>query len=272
MSGPEAKPSSNWDDLKVRVISAIAMLAVGLGAVIAGGIWFQILVVFAAGVMIWELWSMIAPDRPKPAMLLGIAISTILMALLGASAPNGLLTTAILFLGVPSVGFLIAGQHQALFALFSLATAIACYTVVVFRLEFGFLWILWVMLVVIASDTFGYLAGRTFGGPKFWPKISPKKTWSGTIAGWIGAAAVGLIFAMTTEATFVLIPISMLVALAGQMGDIAESALKRKVGIKDSSDLIPGHGGLLDRFDAMLGSTLFLAVIVYLLQVPGVTF
>jgi phosphatidate cytidylyltransferase len=108
----------------------------------------------------------------------------------------------------------------------------------------------------VVSDVAGYFAGKALGGPKFWPGISPKKTWSGTAAGWAGAACVGAAFARPLEAGAVLIPVSVLVAFAGQMGDIAESAVKRMQGVKDSSALIPGHGGVLDRFDAMLGAAL----------------
>ncbi|MCB1346467.1 MAG: phosphatidate cytidylyltransferase, partial [Rhodobacteraceae bacterium] len=81
---------------------------------------------------------------------------------------------------------------------------------------------------------------------------SPKKTWSGTVAGWLLAALVGWGFAAALNLGWVLVPLSALLAFAGQMGDIAESAIKRRTGVKDSSALIPGHGGVLDRFDAMI--------------------
>ena len=177
------------------------------------------------------------------------AFGPILQTLDGIYLVSVLLTPCVL-------GAVYIDQRKALFFVFSAAIFLATYAMIYFRNIYGADWILWIILVIIASDTLGYLAGRAFGGPKFWPKVSPKKTWSGTIAGWIGAAVVGAIFAYYTNSGVALIVISALVAFAGQMGDIAESALKRKVGIKDSSDLIPGHGGLLDRFDAMLGATL----------------
>jgi phosphatidate cytidylyltransferase len=114
--------------------------------------------------------------------------------------------------------------------------------------------ILWLVAVVVASDVLGYFAGRMLGGPKFWPSVSPKKTWSGTVAGWIGAALVGAGFVILSGASWVLMPVSALVAFAGQMGDIAESWVKRRAGVKDASQLIPGHGGVLDRFDALIGA------------------
>ncbi|MBK5927578.1 hypothetical protein CCR87_09615 [Rhodobaculum claviforme] len=120
----------------------------------------------------------------------------------------------------------------------------------------GFVWMGWLIAVVIASDVAGYFIGRVVGGPKFWPSVSPKKTWSGTVAGWIAAAGVGAAFAGPLGAGGALVALSVVVAAAGQGGDIAESALKRRAGVKDSSQLIPGHGGLADRFDAMLAAAL----------------
>ena len=147
---------------------------------------------------------------------------------------------------------------------------IGCYAVAMLRAESGLGWIVWLVLVVVVSDVAGYFAGRILGGPKFWPKVSPKKTWSGTIAGWAGAAVVGAVMAVPLGAGAGLIVISVLVSFAGQMGDIAESAVKRHVGVKDSSDLIPGHGGVLDRFDAMLGAGVLVFVLVQLGLMPGV--
>ncbi len=135
--------------------------------------------------------------------------------------------------------------------------------------EFNPALILALAAIVVISDTLGYFAGRMIGGPKFWPRISPKKTWSGTIAGWLGAALFGafVVAPMVATATdgsqplrFALIAVAL--AFAGQMGDIAESAIKRRAGVKDASALIPGHGGFLDRLDAMIAAAA--AAMVYL--------
>lgn len=128
--------------------------------------------------------------------------------------------------------------------------------------------VLWLILVVVASDTSGYFAGRILGGPKFWPRVSPKKTWSGTAAGWLGAAAVGAAFWAMGLAGAELILVSPLVAFAGQMGDIVESWAKRRAGVKDASNLIPGHGGVMDRFDALIGATLAVMVLRFAHLLP----
>ena len=137
------------------------------------------------------------------------------------------------------------------------------------RDSLGVVWLLWLVFVVIASDVAGYFAGKSLGGPKFWPAISPKKTWSGTIAGWVAAAIIGGVFSIFLGDFISLVAASVVLAFAAQMGDIAESAIKRSCDIKDSSGLIPGHGGFLDRFDGLIGAAAALFVVSVILGWPG---
>jgi phosphatidate cytidylyltransferase len=127
----------------------------------------------------------------------------------------------------------------------------------------------WLVAVVVATDVAGYFAGKALGGPKFWPRVSPKKTWSGTAAGWLAAAAVGAVFAAEAGIGLGVVVLSVLVSMASQAGDVAESALKRKMGVKDSSGLIPGHGGLFDRFDGMLGAAAMVLLVLSIWGLPG---
>ena len=124
--------------------------------------------------------------------------------------------------------------------------------------EFGLLAILLLFAVVWATDIFGYFAGRAFGGPKLCPAISPKKTWSGAIAGTFGAAilavAVAWVFGRFQYGTIA--GIALLLSVAAQLGDLLESWIKRKFGAKDASQLIPGHGGVMDRLDGFWAATL----------------
>jgi phosphatidate cytidylyltransferase len=161
-------------------------------------------------------------------------------------------------------------RHRVSYVLFSSAILVAGFGLVHLRDDFGFVWMVWLALIVIASDILGYFAGRLIGGPKFWPKVSPKKTWSGTIAGWVGAAVVGVFYAWKGLAGGEIVGISVALAIAGQFGDIAESALKRRMGVKDSSSILPGHGGMFDRFDAMLGAALFLLLVEQIIDFPPV--
>ena len=262
--------AGNWDDLKVRLISGAWMAAVGIAAIILGGVWFQMIAVFVTAVMVWECWIMIRGASPTSGMLLAAAVASILSAQVFGGAQN--YEFLILFLLVPCVGAAVLQRERITFFIFALALQIAGYGLVHFRIDYGMTWLLWLVSIVVVTDIAGYFAGKSFGGPKFWPAISPKKTWSGTIGGWIGAAIVGIIFTMFTSAGWTIILLSVVISFAGQMGDIAESALKRRQGVKDSSTLIPGHGGLFDRFDALLGASLFMLLVATLFNVPGVAF
>ncbi|MGJ8610519.1 MAG: phosphatidate cytidylyltransferase [Octadecabacter sp.] len=263
--------AGNWEDLKPRVLSGAAMAVVGVLAIIVGGVWFQMLAVFVTAVMVWECWTMIRGASPITGMLLAAGVSSIL----SAQVFNGALLDhefMILFLVVPIIGAVVLKRERIAFFTFSLGLQIAGWGLVHFRIDYGFKWLLWLVSIVVITDIAGYFAGKSLGGPKFWPAVSPKKTWSGTVGGWIGAALVGVIFAMFTNAGWTIVILSVVISFAGQMGDIAESAFKRRQGVKDSSTLIPGHGGLFDRFDALLGASLFMLLVAAVFNVPGVAF
>lgn len=117
-----------------------------------------------------------------------------------------------------------------------------------------------ILIMTWASDTGAYVIGRAVGGPKLAPLISPKKTWSGAIGGLVAAglvASIGCYF-MAMPLSINLIGLFLIIAAIGQLGDLLESAVKRYFKIKDSSRIIPGHGGFLDRLDSLLLSSLFI--------------
>lgn len=262
--------AGSWEDLKPRLISSVWMMIIGVFAIVMGGVWFQMLAVFVTAVMVWECWIMIRGASPTSGMLLAAAVASILSAQVFGGAQNYEFLG--LFLIVPIIGAVVLTRERITFFIFALAVQIAGYGLVHFRIDFGFTWLLWLVSIVVVTDIAGYFAGKSLGGPKFWPAISPKKTWSGTAGGWIGAAFVGVLFTMFTNAGWTIIFLSVVISFAGQMGDIAESALKRRQGVKDSSTLIPGHGGLFDRFDALLGASLFMLLVANMFNVPGVAF
>ncbi len=122
--------------------------------------------------------------------------------------------------------------------------------------------ILWLLAVVWAIDTFAYVFGRRFGGPKLAPLVSPSKTWSGLGGGMLAAALASAGFGWWFGTSIVGLAIDgALVALLSQAGDLAESAAKRRFGVKDSGRIIPGHGGILDRIDGLMGAALFVAAV-----------
>ena len=122
---------------------------------------------------------------------------------------------------------------------------------------------LWLLVMVWAIDSFAYFAGRTIGGPKLMPSISPKKTWAGLIGGMFGAIATGVAASMMigTGSPMLLGAVSAGLAIVEQLGDFVESAMKRRAGLKDSGHLIPGHGGMLDRVDGLIAVTVGAALL-----------
>jgi phosphatidate cytidylyltransferase len=136
--------------------------------------------------------------------------------------------------------------------------------------EMGFVGLLFVFAVVWATDIGGYFVGRTVGGPKLWPGVSPKKTWAGAAGGLsasVAAAAIIAAFDPHKEIAALALKIGPLAVLgavlsiAAQFGDLFESAVKRRFGVKDSSHLIPGHGGLMDRLDGFIAAIVLAAII-----------
>jgi len=223
--------SGKWGDLLPRILSAVVMIIVGLSAILAGGIWFVALLVVCGAAMIWELVRMLTPRL----------------------ATGG--TTDWLIL-------LVYGG----------AIVLACLTFISLRLAPQGLWLMTSLVaIVVTTDVMGYFAGRIIGGPKFWPRVSPKKTWSGTIAGWVGAVIVFFLLVWMYPSAAGRIPVPQIIgvavalSLASQLGDIAESAIKRRCAIKDSSGLIPGHGGVMDRFDGMIGAGVAMSLLQVLL-------
>ncbi len=253
-----------WSDLTARVLSAVVLVAIGSLEVWLGGIWFETFIAAACGLMTWELVRMIEPQRMGVAVQLGIL--TGVAVILSYHLPP---LYKLPFLLAPAlVGAGQVSHSRGLYVLFALWIVGAGLGFISIRENMGFGWMVWLIAVVVATDVAGYFVGKTIGGPKFWPKVSPKKTWSGTVGGWAAAAMVGGAFAVYGGFGFPLVVVSVLASMASQAGDIVESAVKRKFGVKDSSNLIPGHGGFLDRFDGMMGAALFV-LIAGLVYAPG---
>lgn len=261
-SGPT--PSGRWSDLRLRLTSAAVMLGVGALEIWLGGPSFIVLLVLLSAVMVWELSTITAPQGAALALALAALAAVALLLAVGLSG-----RVSWIVLALPALALALTPRRDpGLAAAIGFAVMVAGFGLIQLRTDQGSVVILWLVGIVIASDVLGYFAGRMIGGPKFWPAISPKKTWAGTVAGWIGAAAVGAGFVLAGTAGWGLMLLSPLVALAGQMGDIAESWIKRRAGVKDASRLIPGHGGVLDRFDAMTGAVLAVLAIGLMQPLP----
>jgi phosphatidate cytidylyltransferase len=123
--------------------------------------------------------------------------------------------------------------------------------------------IIFIFATVWVTDSAAYLSGRTIGGAKLWPAVSPNKTWAGLIGGMVGAAAFGAVFAVVSGLSDLiwLAALGAILAIVSQGGDLFESSVKRRFGVKDSGKIIPGHGGIMDRVDGMVAAALFAAMI-----------
>ena len=281
-ASPGVDAPDRWGDLALRFGVGTVMGLLTLGAMAIGGWAFQIAIAAICAVLVWEIARMLSrgpavrrmttlPDRRAagparnfgPLILGGLAAAALISAFV---LPPGFALPLLLAPAIAAIRLL--PHNRSVFMPFCVAILLAGWGLADLRVTFGFEWMLWLALVVVATDVFGYFAGKQFGGPKFWPKVSPKKTWSGTIAGWIAAAAVGAVFWAIHDVSSQIIGISVALSMASQMGDIAESAVKRKMGVKDSSSLLPGHGGVFDRFDGVLGAALLLLIVQSVVDFP----
>ncbi len=231
--------------------SAAVLVPAALAAIWMDGYLFAALVTAAAAAMAWE-WATLTRCRRDAAafIVLSSALACIALAMGAALA-------AILIVGAGAgLTWLVARPAPAAWAaLGGAAIALPCLAVLWLAGEVGRLGLLWLFLTVWATDTGAFLAGRLLGGPRLAPSLSPNKTWAGLAGGLAAAALVGWAYVRLSGGAPALVPASIALSVAAQLGDLAESAAKRRFGVKDSGHLIPGHGGLLDRLDGMLGAS-----------------
>lgn len=251
-----------FGDLGLRLASGLAMAAVALVDVWLGGFWVALLVALALVLMLWELAQMVTGkgDLDAPAFLMpALAGAAAVFATLVAGIAVGL---AVLLVGAALVAVL-AGRGSGWMAGGLLYMGVAmCALIPLRHIEpNGILFVLWLILVVVATDVGAYFVGRMVGGPRLWPAVSPGKTRSGALGGLGFAVLVGLPIGMAAGLGPVeTAALSLGTSIASQLGDLLESAVKRRFGVKDASHLIPGHGGVMDRLDGVMGGVWFVAI------------
>jgi phosphatidate cytidylyltransferase len=228
VTGPDPlRPASGPSNLVLRIISSAVLAPLAILIAWLGGVTFVIFWTVAASIVLWE-WSMLVRSGHHA-----------VLAFLGWMAAG------LIYAGALLLGPIVLRGDAA----------------------FGFVALLFLFAIVWVTDIAAYFAGRAIGGPKLWPAVSPKKTWSGAIGGTIGGVAAGIL--VIKAAGLLVAPMLVLVAVVlsvvAQAGDLLESSVKRQFGAKDASQLIPGHGGLMDRLDGFL-TAVAAAVMVGLLR------
>lgn len=266
-------PGGPKSDLAVRTVSGIAMIAIALGALWAGGWPFRLFVILIAALMMWEWAGLVRVAGWRRIVGVGAALLVAVCAGHIAAVPEFWLSGAADALR--PVLLLVAGAAVLLAVLtirpslgFGLLyVALPALALIYLREQQGLLVTLWAMALVWATDIGAYFAGRTFGGMKLAPRISPAKTWAGLIGGVIAAEVLSLILSTAFGLSWAWAYFATLLAISAQIGDLFESWLKRRAGVKDSGRLLPGHGGVLDRLDGLVP----VAVIVAGLAIWGVS-
>ena len=264
-SQADAAPQSRAGDLRLRVLSALVLAPVALVAVWLGGWVFALLLAVAAVLMSIETARLLF-DVEGPAAAAPLAATSVFAIVLATAGLPG----AAVALAAAGTAFSLAGRSWKAQPLWP---ALVAYPYVVLPLialiwlredtSHGLVAIFWLLALVWAVDICAYFAGRFIGGPKLAPRISPKKTWAGLIGGMAGAVIVAIGFSLWLDEGSPVILASMAIGLTvlEQIGDFAESALKRRAGVKDSGTLIPGHGGILDRVDGLIAVVLGAALL-----------
>ncbi len=270
---PEAATKPKKSNLLTRVVSALVMLPIAIFVMLTGGLPFFILVTLLT-ILILSEWNGIVEDKPL-SILVGVEVfcAVLLLFALNMGSPYLLYSFICSVVSVLVVAYLV--KAKILWALTGFLYALVpSAAFLVINESYGGAVILWMMILIWSMDTGAYFVGKNVGGPKMSPKISPNKTWSGLIGGAITAMIFGSIFGhymkdadtlIFNDATILLI-LSGLLALLSQIGDLAESAVKRAFKVKDSGSIIPGHGGVMDRVDGVLfvaPAVLMIAYVIY---------
>ena len=258
-------PQRFGPDLWPRVAAAVAMGSVAVAATWIGGFLFAAFWWLASIVVLWEWQRLVGGERLIVARVVAGAVALALAAL-SALHDSIAGVVAALILGAAAVGWIAGGREGIWAAAGVLYAGALVASVGLLRVSpsFGMASILWLFAVVWGADIAAYFAGRLIGGPRLWPRVSPGKTWAGAIVGAFAGAVLGLMLAAWTNRLAALFWLGLATAIVSELGDLFESALKRRFGVKDSSGLIPGHGGLMDRLDAFTSASFFAAVVAIL--------
>jgi len=251
-------------NLLMRIVVAAVLIPLAVAIAYAGGWLWAALVTLAAIGLFVEWLAIVGLSGAMRVTVPGVAA----LAVAGLCFAIGRLDAALIVLAVGFVAVVsIAPERRNWAAAGFLYAAAAEIASVLVRLDpvKGFAALMFVLLIVWVTDSGGYFAGRGIGGPKLWPRVSPKKTWAGAVGGLVASLAVAAGFAaLDLGKTLPLLVLSAVLSTVSQLGDLFESAVKRRFGVKDSSQIIPGHGGLMDRLDGFVAAVVVAALFGFL--------
>jgi phosphatidate cytidylyltransferase len=267
-AAPAALAVQGSRNLLMRVVVALVLAPTAIAIAYAGGwLWAALVTLAAIGLSIE--WLMVVGAVRQMRV---VASGVVALAAAGFCLASGWIDAALLVLalGFAAVALLSPERRGWTAAGFFYAGSAEMASILV-RLDqiYGFVALILILLVVWVTDIGGYFVGRGIGGPKLWPRVSPKKTWAGAIGGFVASLAVAAGFAFFGKVVppLKLGPLLLLAAalsVASQLGDLFESAVKRRFGVKDSSHIIPGHGGLLDRLDGFVAAVVLAVIFGFL--------
>jgi phosphatidate cytidylyltransferase len=263
-AAPAAASESSSRNLLMRVVVAAVLIPLAVAIAYAGG-WLWTSLVTAAAIGLFVEWLAVVGLAGAVALAIrgGVAL-----ALGGICFAVGRIDAALIVLAIGLVAIASTAPDRRGWAAAGFCYAAAAEIAsVLLRLDpaKGFAALMFVLVIVWVTDSGGYFAGRGIGGPKLWPRVSPKKTWAGAVGGLAASLAVaGGFAAFEIGRTVPLLISAAILSVASQLGDLFESAVKRRFGVKDSSHLIPGHGGLMDRLDGFVAAVVLAAVFGFL--------
>jgi phosphatidate cytidylyltransferase len=279
MTSPSPAKRFNWGNLRIRVASATVLVPTVVAAVWFGGVWFLALIAVGVALLARE-WALMSAKRSALGVALAIGVAVLIAALVGFRNHYYLVWPTVV-IGALAAALMARGavERRADAAYGVIYIAPACISLIWLRQSPGGLtWTLLLFVVTWFADIFAFVVGSLLKGPKLWPRFSPNKTWSGFFGGLVAATIGALGIEALAEALHVtrmpatglawttLAVLGLLGGLSTMMGDLWESMLKRRFGVKDSGDLIPGHGGMLDRVDGLMFAAIVVAGIRLLVQ------
>jgi phosphatidate cytidylyltransferase len=261
----EARRGRIGDDLPMRAAAGVTLMTLALAVAWVGGFPFLAFWLLASAGVIWEWQRLVGGKREAARLGAGV------LALAAASpfALHGAATDAVFVL---CLGALVTGmladptrRLRAGAGVFYAGALVAGLVLLRGSPLYGLPAVLWLFAVVWGTDVAAYFGGRLIGGAKLWSSVSPGKTWSGALTGLFVGALLGALTAAAAAPSgvrfFPMLGLGLAVSAFSQLGDLFESAMKRHAGVKDSSGLIPGHGGLMDRLDAFIAATAITAAL-----------